>query len=175
MSNIPVIDLVFLILIALMVIRGYVRGFIEEFFAWAVLVLAIWGAVLLHPAGAVFIRSKVMQNVKFIPEILAFIAIFIIIMLLLKMLKHVLKDVIMGAKLGGANKLLGLVFGLIEGLTITVLILFVLTVQPIFDVSNIIEESIIAQLLLPLVKIPFDRGKDVINTALLTLPGIFRV
>ena len=126
MSNIPVIDMIFLILIVLMVIRAYLKGFIEEFFSWAALVLAIWVAVLLHPAGAAFIRTKIMEDVQYIPEILAFIAIFAIVMLLIKMLEHVLKDVIMGAKLGGANKVLGALFGLVEGLTLTTLILFVL-------------------------------------------------
>ena len=175
MSNIPVIDMIFLILIVLMIMHGYVKGFIEEFFSWAALVLAIWVAVLLYPAGAAFIRQKAMQNVKFVPEILAFIAIFIVIMLILKMVEHVIKDVIMGAKLGGANKILGLIFGLIEGLTLTALIIFILAIQPLFNASSIIEESIFAQTLLPLIKIPLGRGKDAVNTVLLSFSGIFPV
>ena len=147
MSNIPVIDLIFLILIVLMVIHGYVKGFIEEIFSWASLVLAIWVAVMLHPAGAAMIRERAMQTVKYVPEILAFVIIFLIIMLLVKMLEHVLKDVIMGAKLGGANKMLGAIFGLIEGIAITVIILFVLDIQPLFNASQIISESIFAQIL----------------------------
>ena len=173
MSNIPVIDMIFLIIIALMAIRGYFRGFIKEIFSWAALVLSIWVAVLLHPAGAAFIRSKIMQNVQYVPEILAFIAIFLIIMLLLKMLEKILRDVIMGAKLGGANKILGLIFGLVEGLTFTALILFVLSVQSLVDVSKIISDSIFAQILLPLIKIPFNRGTDIVNTAFFTLSGMW--
>ena len=171
MSNISVIDMVFLILIALMAIRGYVKGFIAEFFSWAALVLAIWVAVLLHPAGAEFIRSKIMENVKYVPEILAFIAIFIIVMLFVKMFERILKDVIMGAKLGGANKVLGAVFGFAEGLTLTALILFILGVQPIFDASNIIADSTFAQILLPIIKVPLERGTDIINTVHLLLPA----
>ena len=173
MSNVPVIDLIFLILIVLMAIHGYLKGFIEEIFSWAALVLAIWMAVLLHPAGAEFIRSKVMQNVKYVPEILAFIAIFLIVMIFLKMVEKILKDVVMGAKLGGVNKVLGLIFGIVEGFTLTVLILFVLTMQPIFDPSKIISDSIFGQILLPLIKIPLDRGKDIVNTAFFTAPGIW--
>ena len=103
MSNIPIVDMIFLILIALMIIRGYVRGFLTEVFTWASLLLSIWVAVLLHPAGAEFIRGRIMEDVQHIPEILAFVAIFLIIMILVKMLEHILRDVIMGAKLGGAN------------------------------------------------------------------------
>ena len=172
MSNMPVIDMVFLILIALLVIRGYVRGFIKEVFSWAALVLALWAAVLMHPKGAEFIRSKAMENVKYVPEILAFIAIFIIVMIVLKMLEYVLKDVVTGAKLGGVNKLLGAIFGLIEGFTVTALVLFILSVQPVFDVAKIVEESSFAQILLPLIKIPLEREKDVINIAFLFLPRL---
>ena len=163
MSNISVIDMVFLILIVLMLIRGYVKGFIAEFFSWAALVLAIWGAVLLHPAGAAFIRTKIMENVRYVPEILAFIAIFLIIMLFIKMLEKILRDVIMGAKLGGANKVLGAVFGFAEGLTLTAIILFVLGIQPIFDASKIIADSTFAQILLPIIKVPLDRGTEIFN------------
>jgi len=173
MSNIPVIDLVFLILIVLMLIRGYVKGFIEEIFSWAALVLAIWVAVLLYPAGAEFIRSKIMQDVRYVPEVLSFLAIFLIVTIFLKMVEKILKDVVTGAKLGGVNKVLGLVFGLVEGFTLTVLILFVLSVQPLFDASKIIADSIFAQILLPLIKVPLEKGKDIVNTALLTAPGIW--
>ena len=175
MSDIPVIDMIFLIIIALMAMHGYVKGFIAEFFSWAALVLAIWGAVLLHPAGAAFIRQRTMQNVRVVPEVLAFIIIFILIMLLLKMLEHVIKDVVMGAKLGGANKVLGLIFGLIEGLTLTALIIFILAIQPLFNASSIISGSIFADILLPLIKIPLGRGRDVVDTALFLLPGIIPV
>lgn len=172
MSSIPVIDMIFMILIVLMMIHGYVKGFIAEFFSWAALVLAIWGAVFLYPKGAEFIRSKVMENVKAIPEILAFIAIFLIITIIIKMVEQVLKDVVNGAKLGGVNKVLGLIFGLIEGFTIAALILFILTIQPLFDASSLIGDSIFGQILLPLIRIPLDRGKGMLHVVLLVPPEI---
>jgi membrane protein required for colicin V production len=156
MTGIPVIDLIFMILIALMAIRVYFRGFIKEVFSWAAIILAIWVAVMLHGAGADFIRSRIMQNVAHIPEILSFVAIFAIGMLLLKMLEHVLKDVIMGAKLGGVDRFLGAIFGLVEGLALTAIIIFVLSIQPLFDASKILAESNFAQILLPVISTPLD-------------------
>ena len=172
MSNFPVIDLVFLILIVITMIHGYVRGFVQELFSWAALILAIGAAVFLYPQGGAFIRGKIMENVRYVPEILAFIAIFLIIMILVRMIEHILKDVITGAKLGGVNKLLGAVFGLLEGFAFTMLILFILAVQPFFDASGIIGESIFAQILLPVVRLPLNRSPDVVNTALLYLPDL---
>ena len=175
MSNFPVIDLIFLILIVLMLIHGYVKGFIAELFSWAAIVLSMLAAVFLYPMGASYIRGKAMANVRYVPEILAFIAIFLIVMIVLKMVERVLKDVIMGAHLGGADKVLGALFGLFEGFALTAIILFILSVQPIFDASKVIGDSIFAEILLPLVSIPLNRGKQVINTALLFLQGCPRL
>ena len=171
MSNLPVIDLIFLILIVLMVIHGYVKGFIEKIFSWAAVVFAIWVAILLHPAGAEFIRTKTLQNVRIVPEILSFIAIFTLAMIVLKMLEHILKDVVTGAKLGGVNKILGLIFGLFEGFALTALILFIFNIQPVFDASKVIEDSIFAQILLPLIQIPLNRGMNMVTTVYLFQRG----
>ena len=171
MSSIPVIDIIFAALIILMMIHGFVKGFIEELFSWATLVLALGAAVFLYAPGAAFIRTKTMEHVRFVPEILAFIAIFLLVMIILKMLERVLKDVVEGARLGGANKFLGALFGLLEGFAITAIIIFVLTVQPLFNASTVLVDSIFAQLLLPLIKIPLQRGSEIVNSALANPPG----
>lgn len=166
MSNFLVIDLIFFILIVLMLIHGYVKGFIEELFSWATVVISMLAAVFLHPMVASFIRSKAMANVRYVPEILAFVAVFLAATIILKMIERVLKDVIAGAHLGGANKILGAVFGLLEGVALTAIILFILSVQPVFDASKVIGDSIFAEILLPLINIPLNRGKEIINVAL---------
>jgi len=173
MSNIPMIDLIFAGFILLMVIHGFVKGFVEEFFAWAAMILAIWAAVLLYPAGAVFIRSKILHNVRYVPEILSFIAIFIIVMIIVKLVEFILKDVIDGTKLRGVDKILGLLFGLVEGITLTALVVFVLSVQPVFKIEKLLSESFFAQLLIPLIKIPLlHHGKGAVAAALSVLAGI---
>jgi membrane protein required for colicin V production len=170
MSNLPVIDYIFIFLILLMVIHGYVKGFIEELFSFSALILAIWAAVLLNSAGGAFIRDRFMQNVRVVPELLAFAAILLLVLIVIKLLERVLKDVIAGANLGAVNKILGCLFGLVEGVAFTALIIFVLTVQPLFDASKFLGESIFVQYLLPFIRIPLERGKDIIDTVLLVLP-----
>jgi len=170
MGNIPVIDYIFIFLILLMIVHGFFKGFIEELFSWAAIVLAIWTAVLLNPAAAAFIREKVMQNVRVVPEILGFAAVFILVMIVIKFLEKILKDVIAGANLGNVNKILGALFGLIEGFAFVILIIFVLSVQPLFDSSKILGDSVFAQIMLPLIRIQMDREQDVVNTVFLFLP-----
>lgn len=171
MSNIPVIDIIFAALIVLMAIHGFVNGFIEELFSWATMVLALGAAVFLYSSGAAFIRTKAMADLRYVPEILAFIAIFLLVMIVLKLLERLLKDVVEGMRLGGANKFLGAIFGLLEGFAIVAILLFVLAVQPLFDASAVIGDSFFAEILLPLIKIPLEHGRGIINSALLYLSG----
>ena len=161
----PIIDVVFLVLIGLMIVHGYVKGFIEELFSWAALVLAIWMAVLFYQAGGAFIRTKMMANVRVVPEVLAFAAIFFIVVFFLKLIERILNDVIQGAKLGTVNKVFGAIFGIVEGLALTTLVLFVLSVQPLFDSSNLLGESTFAEIILPIIRRPLDRGLEMMDTA----------
>jgi len=170
MSKIPIVDLIFLVLIILTVLRVHYLGFLREFFSWAKMVLAIAAAVFLHPVGARFIRSKVMENVQYIPELFSFIVIFMVVVLFLKMLEHILKDMVTGAKLGGADKLLGAVLGAVEGFVLVALIIFVLSIQTFFDSSSILNNSIFAQIILPLIKSSFARNPALPNVALFVLP-----
>jgi len=172
MGNIAPIDIVFFVLILLLIVHGYFKGFVEKIFSWGGLVLGIWLAVLLHPAGAAFIRTKIMENVRYVPEILAFVAIFVIVMILVKILEQIFKTIVDGAQLGGINRILGLVFGFVEGLTLTVLIIFLMRVQPIFDVSKVIEDSLFVQILDSVISIPLEQGKDAVRTVFLLRPEI---
>ena len=175
MSNIPVIDIIFFFLIVLMVIHGYVKGFIEELFSWAAPVLAIVTAVLMFPYGAAFIRERFMENVRVVPELLAFIAIFVLVMMVVKFLGRILKDVITGIHLGAVNKLFGAIFGLAEGLALTAIILFVLSVQPVCDASKILADSMFAGFLFPIIQIPLNRRNEVIDVVLIFSKGVLNV
>ena len=171
MSNLPVIDYVFIGLVLLMVVHGFFKGFIEELFSWAAIVLAVWLAVLLNGAGAVFIRERFMPDIRVVPELLAFIAIFLIVLAVIKILEKILKDVIAGANLGGLNKFLGAIFGLVEGFALTALVIFVFSVQPLFDASGILGGSLFAQILLPIIKIPLGKDNEVVDVVLSILPN----
>jgi membrane protein required for colicin V production len=170
MGSLPVIDYIFIFLILLMIVHGFIKGFIEELFSWAAMILAIWVAVLLNPAAAAFIREKAMENVRVVPEILGFAAVFILVMIVIKFLEKILRDVIAGANLGNVNKILGALFGLVEGFAFVVLVIFVLSVQPLFNASKILQDSVFAQIMLPVIKIPTGREQDVVNTVFLIMP-----
>ena len=165
-----VIDIVFIILIALMFIHGFIKGLITQVFSWAALVLSIWAAILLFPAGGAFIRERAMENIRVVPELLAFIGIFLIIMFAVKFVERILRSVVEGAHLGTLNRFLGAIFGVIEGLALTALVIFVLRVQPLFDASSILGGSIFDEFLSPLIRIPLERGHELVHTVFVSPP-----
>ena len=150
--SLVVIDVIFLLLIALLAIRCFLKGIISEIFSMAGFVLGIFASLYFYKNGAAFLREQFWPEIKIIPEILAFIALFLIVFLVVKLLSMLLKGVIDGVKLGGLDKILGLIFGLIEGIVVVSLVLFLFQlIKPVIDVSAILEGSIFAKYLLPLI------------------------
>ena len=150
------IDIIFLALIALLMIRCYLKGIISEILSMAAVVLGVLTAVYFYKNGAVYLRENYLpQMANPIPEILSFIALFVIVFIIVKILERLLKGIVKGIKLGGADKILGLIFGFAEGIAVVSLIIFVFQlIKPIYDSSLLLSDSFIAGMLLPLINSP---------------------
>jgi membrane protein required for colicin V production len=151
MNSVAVIDIIFAVLILIFIVRCSLRGFIGELMSMASVVLGLLTAFLFYKNGGLYIREKFMPDMKVIPDILAFIALFLIVFILIKILELMLKEIIEGIRLGGADRFLGILFGLVEGIIVVSLILFVLTIQPLFDPAPILNKSFFADILLPVI------------------------
>ena len=156
--NISVLDIVFVLLITLFIIRCYLKGFVSELLSVAALILGVLASLFFYKNGGEYLRAKFMPELKLIPEIAAFIALFLIVFITVKLLEVMLKGIIDSVRLSGVDRFLGIFFGLAQGLAVISLILFILQVQPLFDPSSILSDSFFAQLLLPLIT-----GKENIN------------
>ena len=143
------IDIVFIILIAILLLRSFLRGFIKEFMTMASIILGLAAAIFFYRPGGQYVRKYIkMDN---IPEILAFIAIFAIVYLFIIFIEYLLRDIIRRVNLGWLDSLFGLLFGIIEGIVLVSLIILVLTVQPLFDPALLLEKSFFYHFLFPLI------------------------
>jgi membrane protein required for colicin V production len=149
--NLPVIDLVFIVLLGLLTLRGFLKGFTGEFFSIASLALGILAAALLFKNGAAFLRNRYFQNLALVPEVLAFLAIFLAVFLLGKILEHIVKDIISRLNLDRLDRALGLFLGVAEACALIVLTVFVLLIQPLFDPQELLGKSFFVRLLAPLI------------------------
>jgi membrane protein required for colicin V production len=151
MTEYAVIDIVLLVLLILLTIRGFVRGFVDEFFSLGAPVLGILGAFLFYKNGGEFLRTRYFHGMKGIPEVLAFIAIFLIIFLVCKIVQKILSDVVSGTNLSTLDKVLGALLGLVEGLLGVSLMLIIIRIQPLFDYKPVLQGSFFANVILPIV------------------------
>ena len=149
--NFTVIDIVFIALIGLLIVRCYLKGFVSELLSMAGYVLGLLAALFFYKNGADFLREKFWPGLQTIPEILSFIFLFVIVLILVKLLAIMLKGIIDGIKLGGVDRVLGIIFGLAEGIAVVSLVLFVIRIQPLFNPSAILSESFFARILLPFI------------------------
>jgi membrane protein required for colicin V production len=171
MISFKVIDYICLVLILLLIIRCTLRGFIAEFMALASLVLGVLGSLFLYRPCAVFLRDHGLRTftegipvfiqdllpglVRNIPEILAFVLIFVIIFFAVKLVGYLLGDIVQRISLGGADRFLGFLFGLAEGIAVVSLLLLGLKMQPVFDAAPLLEGSFFAESLFPLIGRPY--------------------
>ena len=144
-------DIFLIIAVFILTLRGFLRGFIKEFFSIGAVVFGILAGIFFHKAGSEYIRNNFIGDINYFPEILAFIILFIIVYIICMMVQKILNDVIMGLNLSGIDKFLGGIMGLAEGIIFICIILFVIVIQPVFDSSGLLSGSFFAGILLPLI------------------------
>lgn len=148
-------DIIFIVIVLVAVIRCVYRGFIAEVLSVAALLAGIIGAVLLvKPASRLLIQYAGIERAA---PVIAFLAVFLIIYIVVKILEGLLHRMFEALHIEKLDRALGFFLGIVEGLLVCVVIVFVLTVQPFIDVQNLLYESRFAQLALTFLprSIPF--------------------
>ena len=84
--------------------------------------------------------------------VLGFLLAAAVAFLLVKILGHSAQAIIDSTNLNAGDSILGLVFGLLEGLAIVLVILAVIHYQSFFDVTNLLEKSFISRFLMPFLR-----------------------
>lgn len=145
------IDFIFIALIGLFVIRCYLKGFISEILSMAAVIFGLIAALFCYKNAGEILKNMYWQEMKVLPFVIAFIGLFIIVFIIVKIIEKMLVNIIDKISLSGVDSFLGIFFGLVEGIVVVSLVLFILKVQPLFDASEIIDNSFFAKLLLPLI------------------------
>ena len=152
-----IIDIVFLIIILVMAIKGAVNGFIAEVFGKAAFLVGLLVGVLFYNDLAVVLVQWI--SVVFLAQVVSFLLLFILTFLLIKVIQHVLGDIFKGDILGSLNRALGFFLGLAEGVLIVAMILLVLHVQPWIQVDSLLAGSFVDALFAS----PLNQSVDFVN------------
>lgn len=145
------IDVVFISLGLILIVRCALRGFIEEFMSMAAIILGLFTGVLFYKNGAVYIRDQF--SINFLTELIAFVALFLIAFILIKILEYILRDIVDRINLGTVDHIFGVFLGFVEALIVIMLFIFVLQVQPLFNPDTVLESSFFAKYLIPCINV----------------------
>jgi membrane protein required for colicin V production len=147
-----IIDLVFAIVIVIAAVRGAFRGFVAEVGSAASLILGIGGAVLFYRPGARLIARKFGESMW--NPLIAFLVLFLVIYIVVKLVERLLAAIFDRLNLNRLDSALGFFLGIGEGLLLVAVALFFLNWQPFFDPGGLLEHSVFARFLFPLLPSP---------------------
>lgn len=166
--NLPIIDFIFIGIIVLCSIIALIRGFINEIFGMGVPIVSAWSAILLYK----FLLPTFSDLIKIYVAavVVSFLIIFIATFLVLKIIQSIIKKIFETKILSSLDRVLGFAFGLLEGLSFVAISLIILTAQPWFDVSSLLNGSIFYKILSGIIAVPVENVVNAVNTVNENLP-----
>lgn len=147
-----VIDVVFIVLIVVLAIRGAIRGFVSEIGSMAALIVGLGGAILFYKSLSLLIGRYFGQSMW--NPLIAFLALFLVLYLLVKLLEKLLHAVFDRLNLERLDRATGFFLGIAEGILAVGVLLFLMNWQPFFDTKRLLADSIFARLLFPILPSP---------------------
>jgi membrane protein required for colicin V production len=141
-----ILDIIFIIILLITSVRCTFRGFVTEVLSFAAVIMGVIVAVLLTPMVTVWIEKFAGQVMW--SNIAAFLIIFLVVYLVVKIFEGALYRLLERINLDNLDRALGFFLGLLEGIILIVLIVFILSIQPFFDSSIVMEDSKFSALIL---------------------------
>ncbi|MDX9959461.1 MAG: CvpA family protein [Spirochaetia bacterium] len=143
------LDYILLVIIAIAALRCWFRGIIGEVLSAAALVGGLLAGILFYRPLAAWLTTLV--DLGKLSLVAGFLLGFIIVFIAFKVLERSMRGILEGFNLDIIDKLLGFGFGAFEGLLISAVILLLLKYQPVIDVNELLEGSLVARTLLPII------------------------
>jgi membrane protein required for colicin V production len=144
-----ILDYILLAIIAIAALRCWFKGIIGEVLSAAALVGGLLAGVLFYRPLASWLATIV--DLGSLALVAGFLMGFAIVFIAFKILERSLRGILEGFNLDILDRLLGFGFGAFEGLLICAILLLLLKYQPVVDASELLEGSLAARILLPLI------------------------
>lgn len=145
-----ILDVICIGVLLIAAIRCFFRGFIDEIMAAISIFLPLLVAIAMYkPVTAWFKLQTIFSPV--IAYGLAFVGVFIIIFIVVKFLHSSIESIVDNLELNTADRILGFIVGLAEGIIIIAILLIVIKFQPLFNVDSLLQGSFFARILVPII------------------------
>ena len=144
-----VIDFIFIAILAIVVIYSTFKGFAGALLSLAGIILGSLAGIFFFRRTALIMRGWFLEDVKYVPEIIAFVVIFLLVFGIVKIIEVMLKSIIEKIRFKAADRFLGFLFGIGEGVIIICILLFLINLQNFFESAPILENSFFSKILMP--------------------------
>ena len=138
------IDIIFIAIILVFAIVSAIKGFINAIFNKLCWILGLIAAFLFYNMLSVPMMDFVKNQIA--SDILSFLVIFIAVFLFIKIIQTILSKVFDGEIMKGLDRSLGFFFGLVEGIVIVYVFIFLALKQPWFPKPEFLTSSIFVKM-----------------------------
>ncbi|MBN2738570.1 MAG: CvpA family protein [Spirochaetales bacterium] len=148
-----VLDVVLVLLLLVLAVRGVLRGFVAEVLSMAAIILGFTAAIFL--SGPLSLLMGHLWGKQVWNQLIAFLVLFLAAYLIVKLIEGAIINAMENMELQNLDKALGFFLGLFEGVLLVVLLLFVidwLSWLPVLAFDKVLVDSFLAKFILPLVK-----------------------
>lgn len=107
------IDIILVIFLVLAAVNGFRKGLILEVASLAALILGVWGAIEFSDVTSEFLTENLGWEFNHM-NLISFVITFVIIVILVHLVASSLSKLVEVAMLGWANRITGMVFGVVK-------------------------------------------------------------
>ena len=134
-----ILDIIFILIIVVAALRGAFRGMIQEIISLAALFISLLLAAVFYPDLAKWIQQR--SSLEDGATLIAYAVIFVVSFVLFKLLQKAIVSLINESAMESTDRLLGFFFGLLEGVLLCFLLVYLMNFQHIVNLDKITGES----------------------------------
>jgi membrane protein required for colicin V production len=136
-----ILDIVFIAIIVVAALRGAFRGMIQEIISLAALFISLLLAAVYYPDTARWIRSR--SSIDDGSTLIAYAFIFLVSFILFKLLQKAVVSMMNESAMESTDRLLGFFFGMLEGVLICFLLVYLINFQHLLNLDGLSGDSLI--------------------------------
>lgn len=152
------LDYVLFAIIAIAALRCWFRGIIGEVLSMAAVVGGLLSAIFFYRTLGAWISTLV--PLGRLELVVGFVAAFAVVFIVVKIIERSLRAVLENLNLDILDRVLGLAFGALEGLILATIVVMALRYQPVVDLSALLDGSLLARFIIPLVAAKLPAGAE---------------
>jgi len=135
------IDIVFLVVIAIAAFKGTQRGFIIAVFSMIAMIIGLAAALKLSTVAAGYLRDSVDISARWLP-LVSFILVFLIVVLIVRLVANLIQKTVEVASLGWLNRLAGALFYIIVYTIVFSVLLFFAKQLHLLEAETIADSKV---------------------------------